>query len=173
MSVIITKNGLFECALAKLIVGFDTSSVGVQVPVSYTRPPPPPPDPVPFRSTPLAHAYFPLRMSDAAAAPLAMVVSINEAVPPPVFGTVINGTSLYEAPAIVIFCAMRTPPYEMLRTFVVPSCEITAAESDPVTLATLSSSVAVPILTVTPLAIFAAVRFVQITASMVWAPLRY
>ena len=61
----------------------------------------------------------------------------------------------------------------MLKTFVVPSCEITAAERLPVTLATLSSSVAVPILTVTPLAMFAAVRFAHTTASIVCAPDRY
>lgn len=61
----------------------------------------------------------------------------------------------------------------MLNTFVVPSCEITAADRLPVTDATQSSSAEHPIFTVTPFAMFAAVRFVIVTARMVCAPERY
>ena len=43
----------------------------------------------------------------------------------------------------------------------------------PVTLATESSSLVVPTLTVTPFAMFASVRFDIVTASIVWIPIRY
>lgn len=55
----------------------------------------------------------------------------------------------------------------MDRTFVVPSWEMTAEVRDPVTDVTQSSSAAQPILTVTPFAMLAAVRFVTVTAENV------
>ena len=61
----------------------------------------------------------------------------------------------------------------MLRILVTPSCEIVGLDKVPVTEVTLSSSVAVPTLTVTPDLMFSAVRLAQTTASIVCAPERY
>ena len=69
---------------------------------------PPPPLAVPVVCVPsAAKKILPLATSDALA--VVGVTSTKDAVPPPVFGNLTDGTALYDAPHNEIFCAISSP----------------------------------------------------------------
>ena len=108
-----------------------------------------PPDAVPVCVSPLESTKtFPEATSDGVA--VTTEASVNFAVPPPTAGRLTAGTSSYSAPSRMMSC-IPSPPFELiLRIFVTESCVMTGTCTFPVTVVTLSSSVAVPTLTTTP-----------------------
>ena len=91
-----------------------------------------PPLAVPVVIVPFA-ARKTLPLATSAAVAVVTEASSNRAVPPPVFGRMTAGTPVYDAPIRVIFCATEPPPYDIVKIFVVLSCEILGRERLPAT----------------------------------------